>query len=129
MLLVITGSRDVAADLLFQNRNLDTFRLNYDLWQDYSCAAGICQGPIDARQLVSKSLSSEQMPTVARDYTGATNAAWYAGALAATMATWRSFMAVSFSRCPDRNSTQSSTSLGKARGHDTPRWLQDILRT
>ena len=36
MLLFITGSGDVTANLLFENCNLAAFRLNYDLWQDYS---------------------------------------------------------------------------------------------
>jgi hypothetical protein len=36
MLLFITGSHDVHANLLLENCNLAAFRLNYDLWQDYS---------------------------------------------------------------------------------------------
>jgi len=36
MLLFITGSCDVHANLLLENCNLAAFRLNYDLWQDYS---------------------------------------------------------------------------------------------
>jgi hypothetical protein len=36
MLLFITGSGDVHANLLLENCNLPAFRLNYDLWQDYS---------------------------------------------------------------------------------------------
>jgi hypothetical protein len=40
MLLFITGSRDVTTNLLFENCNLAAFRLNYDLWQDYSVRVG-----------------------------------------------------------------------------------------
>jgi hypothetical protein len=36
MLLFITGSRDVTTNPLFENCKLAAFRLNYDLWQDYS---------------------------------------------------------------------------------------------
>jgi hypothetical protein len=36
MLLLITASRDATANLLYENCNLAAFRLNYDLWQDYS---------------------------------------------------------------------------------------------
>jgi hypothetical protein len=36
MLLLITGSSDATADLLIQNCKLSVFRLNFDLWQDYS---------------------------------------------------------------------------------------------
>lgn len=36
MFLFITASRDVHANLLLENFNLNAFRLNYDLWQDYS---------------------------------------------------------------------------------------------
>jgi hypothetical protein len=36
MLLFITRSSDATADLLFEKCNLLAFRLNFDLWQDYS---------------------------------------------------------------------------------------------
>jgi len=36
MLLFITSSLDMHANLLLENCNLAAFRLNYDLWQDYS---------------------------------------------------------------------------------------------
>jgi hypothetical protein len=36
MLLLITESGNVTANLLFENCNLPAFRLNFDLWQDYS---------------------------------------------------------------------------------------------
>jgi hypothetical protein len=36
MLLFITNSTDATADLLFKNFDKSAFRLNFDLWQDYS---------------------------------------------------------------------------------------------
>jgi hypothetical protein len=36
MLLFITSSSDATANLLFDRRKLPAFRLNFDLWQDYS---------------------------------------------------------------------------------------------
>ncbi len=36
MLLFITGWRDMHANLLLEDCHLQAFRLNYDLWQDYS---------------------------------------------------------------------------------------------
>lgn len=36
MLLVLTTSTDVTADLLFERFDHSAFRLNYDLWQDYA---------------------------------------------------------------------------------------------
>lgn len=36
MLLFITASSDVTADLLFERLGSSAFRLNFDLWQDYS---------------------------------------------------------------------------------------------
>src|SRR5215467_7625240 len=38
MLLFITASRDATADLLFENFDLKAFRLNSDLWRDYTVA-------------------------------------------------------------------------------------------
>jgi hypothetical protein len=38
MLLFITASTDATANLLFEKFSLSAFRLNFDLWQDYSVA-------------------------------------------------------------------------------------------